>query len=453
MATCRLIWIGLLCLSAILVGCGTAPTPIIVYITTTPEPIETSVVRNVAAFPGPSPTPQGTPAPTDTPAPSAIPVTPSPTTAPVIPPDIPDNLPTLIQSRMGVQFHPFIDRDNWNQRLVDVAELGFDWIKIQIAWDEMEREPNVYNPIFYEYAQRIQWASYVAGPRKVLISIAKAPNWARPAGYNDQLDGPPANPDDLARFITTLLTLVKPEDNRITAIEIWNEPNLEREWNGLPMNGAEYMRLFAVAYNTIKSMAPNIQVITAGLAPVGAGVPGSVSDRAFLQQMYDAGLANYTDVKIGAHPFPWANPPDERCCNATRGWADNPVFFFQDTLFDYHDIIQRNRHATQIWVTEFGWGTYHRIGINGADAAPPDEAAFFSLLTEKQQAEYTIRAFQLLQQPPLSDFIEVAFLWNLNFAVLEGAIEQRQEQAGYSIFNASGQPRLIYFYLRHSPRQ
>jgi hypothetical protein len=209
------------------------------------------------------------------------------------------------------------------------------------------------------------------------------------------------------------------------------------------------MTYFRAAYNAIREVAPNITVVTAGLAPVG-DVSGAVSDRRFLQQMYDAGLAQFPDVKVGVHPYGWGNPPDERCCGSPspRGWADNRVFFFQDTLYDYIEIMQRNNHASKLWNTEFGWGTYRGVGPGGADLPAPAAVGQFELVDSKQQAEYSLRAFALLQQPPLSDWVEVSFLWNLNFALIGDILTAPQEQMGYSLLDASGYPRLIYRYFQ-----
>jgi len=41
------------------------------------------------------------------------------------------------------------------------------------------------------------------------------------------------------------------------AIEVWNEPNIDREWPTGQVNGANYTQLLAVAYNAIKSANPN----------------------------------------------------------------------------------------------------------------------------------------------------------------------------------------------------
>lgn len=73
----------------------------------------------------------------------------------------------------------------------------------------------------------------------VLVSLAKAPNWAR----NSQIDeGPPEQPETLANSIHFLYQ--RGAGQLINAYEIWSEPNLIREWNGQPLNGYEYMRYF-----------------------------------------------------------------------------------------------------------------------------------------------------------------------------------------------------------------
>lgn len=512
----------LISLSLLLTACGSEePTPILVYITTTPDgnsaatdevlppsPSETSTFESTDdgqqilpspteqiqesstdtntpepsvtnepvevaqdsddsnVFPGNSPTPTVTdtttsePSATTTPLPTeSIPPTETsvpPTNTPEAPsfPNVPpaEELPVLTRSRMGLQLHPFIEQTDWDHLLGQTNQLGFGWIKIQLSWNQMEPNPGQFSDLFYAYVQRVQHANFAQ--LRVLLSVVNAPEWARPADVPPGTVGPPADPAALGRFLDAFIRETKPEDNRIGAIEIWNEPNLLREWHGAALDGGTYMTYFAAAYNAIKAVAPNITIVTAGLAPVGDGLPESVGDRTFLRQMYAAGLAQYTDVKIGVHPYGWGNPPDERCCTDVRGWADNPVFFFQDTIYDYLSIMQENGHDVQMWITEFGWGTYQGVGVGGADVQQlPGDAAFFVLNNPVQQAEYTLRAFELIQQPPLGDIVERAFLWNLNFATVPNAVNNALEQAGYSILDASGFGRPIYYYLLVSRRQ
>jgi hypothetical protein len=166
-----------------------------------------------------------------------------------------------------------------------------------------------------------------------------------------------------------------------------------------------------------------VPIITAGLAPTGNN-PGSVDDREFLRQMYAAGLANYPDVLIGIHPYSWANSPDAVCCG-TRGWDDDPHFFFADTLREYRSIIAAAGHNTRMWITEVGYATW-----DGFPNQPPPGSEWMRFNTMWDQANYTLRMVELAQT---SGDIENVILWNLNFAVLSGLVENADERIAYSM--------------------
>ena len=190
---------------------------------------------------------------------------------------------------------------------------------------------------------------------RILLSIAKAPYWSRNVDRGE--DGPPDDLNELHWFIHKLIETVGPY---IDAIEIWNEPNLRREWTGRPLSGGSYMELFRVGYEAARAYSPNIIVVTAGLAPTGNHAGVSVDDRAFLRQMYAAGLGDYADIKIGVHPYGWGNPPDFLCCDmwAGQGWDDKPQFFFRQTLQDYRTsspLMATTRHVGNgIWLGDLG---------------------------------------------------------------------------------------------------
>lgn len=89
------------------------------------------------------------------------------------------------------------------------------------------------------------------------------------------------------------------------AIEVWNEPNIDREWPAGQINGANYTQLLAPAYNAIKSANPNTLVISGAPAPTGyfgaAGCTGQgCNDDVFMQQMAQAGAGQYMDC-VGLH--------------------------------------------------------------------------------------------------------------------------------------------------------
>ena len=89
------------------------------------------------------------------------------------------------------------------------------------------------------------------------------------------------------------------------AIEVWNEPNIDREWPAGQINGANYTRLLAASFNAIKSRNGGTIVISGAPAPTGFfGAAGCTAqgcnDDVFMQQMAAAGATQYMDC-VGLH--------------------------------------------------------------------------------------------------------------------------------------------------------
>lgn len=389
---------------------------------------------------GPVISPDYTPPPTETPRPTEVPATatPTPTHTPARTPVATPLAawPALDPNSIGLQLYQNVERDDWGELLWHAGQLRAGWIKLQANWSFLQPGgPDDFGQEFALFQLQVQDADRQGF--KILVSVAKAPNWARPSNQNE--DGPPDNPQDLVNFINLLLEKVGPN---IDAIEIWNEPNLIREWTGaLPFSGAGYMQLFARAYAAIRAYSPDMIIVTAGLAPTGDS-NGSIDDRDFLLQMYTAGLGRYRDIAVGIHPYGWGNPPDTLCCHPfpDRGWDDDPHFFFLNNLNDYRAIMVANGHGdVQMWATEFGWATWE-----GVPSEPPQPWMDYN--STQDQAHYTMRALQIGQQ---RGDMGPMFIWNLNFAnnVL---VDQRHEIAAYSIFMPA-EIRPLYYALRDRP--
>ncbi len=434
-----------------------------------------------SASPSPSPAPAlGTPKPTSpfgavvdpnyTPPPTYTPL-PSPTfgngTLPP-PPTLPSSDGAILRADlMGVQIHTFLEDDNFSAMLDRAAELGVGWVKFQLPWKLYEPAQGEFSRFYHAMVLNVQRASLRGF--KTLISVAKAPDWARPEAVRGIEDGPPADPQHLAAFIAALVRDIKPEF--IDAIEIWNEANLIREWRGGTLSGGDYMRYFRAAYAAIldqqraqpSALKPNhrIVVITAGPAPTVTMPDGStLGDREWLQDLYNNGLASLSaegDIGIGVHSFGWANPPEARCCQATSGvtgWYEHPSFYFRETLDAYRQITLRNGHASaRLWVTEFGWATYDGLQRSDGTAAVADPYhGWQAFLNQEQQAAYILRAFRLAQSAPYNAFVAPMILWNLNFATLPDLVDNSREEAGFSLLDAQGRPRLAFYALRDAPK-
>src|SRR5690606_36487906 len=69
-------------------------------------------------------------------------------------------------------------------------------------------------------------------------------------GKQEQMGDYPAYINAIAEFVGGVAAL------GADAIEVWNEPNMDREWPADMINGATYTQLLAAAYNAIKSANP-----------------------------------------------------------------------------------------------------------------------------------------------------------------------------------------------------
>jgi polysaccharide biosynthesis protein PslG len=477
--------IVLLIVSLIGLGACIPGEPILVFITPTPSvptasPTSTStlpplptvtqgesvtdlptrepVVVGPVVGPGYTLQPSNTPRPTRTPLPTVPPRDvatrePQPPAEATAGPS-PTPPPQLNRDDVGIQLYTNLTREQWDQSLNETNFLNVGWIKVQFNWAFYQPQgPDPNFPLFREFEILMETAANNTD-KKILLSIAKAPQWTHPGQQGE--DAPPDDPQALADLINLMFTQSKIGQS-IDAIEVWNEPNLRREWDTQthPFSGAGYMRLFDAAYRAVRAHSSTVTLVTAGLAPTETlgNPPFSINDRDYLQQMYNAGLASngYTNIAVGAHPYGWANPPDARCCDPSpdRGWDEHPSFFFIETLDATRDIMNRNGHQdVQIWITEFGWGTWANI-----PSAVPVDSGFLAINTPDDQANYTLRALEIARD---RGDIGPVFLWNLNFAN-EMTVQNGQEIVAYSLLvpdlNQENMPiirRPLYFLLSNA---
>jgi len=339
------------------------------------------------------------------PAPTANPTT-NPTPDP--PPPPPN---TSSDFAYGFQIHPWAGAD-LQQAINATLGAGFTWIKIQVPWEMVEANGKGQ----YDWGAVDQVIDALHGSGlKVLVSVCKAPNWARSSTTNWDYDGPPANAQDLADFVGALAGRYK---GRVRAIEVWNEQNLAHEWGGEPLDANRYVTMLRVSYQAIKAQDPSIRVIAGGLTPTGVndGVL-AIDDVVYLGQMYRAGCKSYMDG-LGVHPSGYNNPPDASYGYqnpAEPAYKNHPSFFFQETMRRYRQVmLTYGDGGKDLWPTEFGW------------ASSPDPVAGYEYsanVTETEQAEYLVRALQMMKS---WGYVGPAFVWNLNFNVACPGTEQAQ---------------------------
>ncbi len=280
----------------------------------------------------------------------------------------------------------------------------------------------------------------------VLFSVVNAPEWAREPGFDGSVGGPPADPHTYAAFVGAMAGQFC--GTSLKAIEIWNEQNLHYEWGNKPLDPAEYMNLLKPAYASIKAACPEMLVISGALTPAGSNPPFAMDDFAYLEGMYQNGLAAYADG-IGAHPSGYNVPPsvrwEEACSviqqtgNTFNGACDTPhhSWSFRSTMEGYRNIMVVYGDANKrIWPTEFGWAAggafdprYAYANDNGFD----------------EQSARTVEAYTMMRN---WGWVGPAFLWNLNFRVVADGTEKAQ----WGIVGNDYQPLPVYHALKAMPK-
>jgi hypothetical protein len=311
-------------------------------------------------------------------------------------------------------------------------EMGFGWVKQNFAWRDIEGaakgEFNWYRP------DRIVEQANEAG-LKLLVRLDRHPLWSvenyLPAEQITE-NQPPYHYQDFGDFCHVLADRFR---GRIAAYQVWNEPNLSREWGEQPPNPAEYTALLHTCYEGIKTADPQAIVISAGLAPTGTQPPDAMPDTDFLQGMYDTGAANYFDA-LGVNAPGYKAPPEtspEEGANKAE-WGSGRWFVFRH-VEDLRQIMVMNGDANkQVVVLETGWmleqpyhTTYSWHGV-----------------TEQQQAEYLVNAYRYAREnwQPWIGLITTIYMAD------SGWKPDVHEQYWWAIVLPDGTPRQAYYALQ-----
>ncbi len=201
------------------------------------------------------------------------------------------------------------------------------------------------------------------------------------------------------------------------AIEVWNEPNLDREWPRGQISGAAYAGMLASAYQKIKQANRGVMVISAAPAPTGVDLPDRVMpDNRWLREMVAAGGLEHLDC-VGAHYNEGIVPPDQTTGDP-RG--DNYYTrYFYGMLNGYISITRR-----PICFTELGYLT--------ADGLPslPSYFSWAKEVTLQQQAAWLAQAAALASR---SGQVRLFIVWNVDFTHYGS-----DPQAGYAIIRPDG---------------
>lgn len=274
-----------------------------------------------------------------------------------------------------------------------MSAIGMSWVKVQIRHSPGANPGDAAGWINDAHARGF----------RILLGVVGAPQNVSDAYFQDY-----------AGYVGGLAAL------GADAIEVWNEPNLDREWPNGQVDPGYYTRLLAVSYNAIKSNNRNTLVISGALAPTGffGGCSAQgCDDLPYLRGMKSAGAASYMDC-VGAHynegiVSPRATSGDPRSEYYTR--------YFYGMVNTYYGAIGK-----PICFTELGYVT-----PDGYGPMPPGfEWGNNNSLGE--QAQWLADSISLAAG---SGKVRLVIVWNFNFRTDPGAPDPA---GGYAMLRPDG---------------
>lgn len=309
--------------------------------------------------------------------------------APEIPPlDLDDFAPDAVDIESdrvfpsltyGIQTFFWWDEMYRSLGLEHMQLLEFTHIRQVFAWADIEAvrydadDPRQY---LWSYADAMM-NDIEAHGIEVVARLGSAPEWAVVGPDEYDYNVPPYDTERLKAYCGAVAERYR---GRIAAYQIWNEPNLNREWGGYPPSPAAYATLLEMCANAVRAADPDAIIISAGLAPTGTRNELAMPHDEFLWGMYEAGASPHFDV-LGVHAPGYRSAPEADPANLDDG--DLPWMSFRHVEYFRAMMIANGDTHKQIAITETGWTI---------DPRPDSEYHWFSV-TPEQQGDYLQRAY------------------------------------------------------------
>lgn len=273
------------------------------------------------------------------------------------------------------------------------SEAGMTWIKVQIVFDSG--------------APDVGWIINSAHSNGIKVLLGVIGNRSR---FGDR-----------GYYPTYAAGVAAMAKQGADAIEIWNEPNLDREVGGANVSPENYTELLRQSYGAIKAANGGTLVIGGAAAPTGyfGGncTPNGCDDAPFLARARAAGAANYMDCQ-GAH---FNGSPNAPSVTSGGNPGGHPSWYFYGTLDTAYNNMGR-----PVCFTEMGYVT--KDGVMGS--LPPG-FEWGNGITLAQQAAWEAEVVTRSRQ---SGKVRMVIVWNANFHKQDG----NDPQVAYSIFRPDG---------------
>jgi polysaccharide biosynthesis protein PslG len=306
--------------------------------------------------------------------------------------------------------------------MISIAGIG--WIKEGFPWSEIEPSPESYwDP---EY-QQDSWLKYDAivelaerhGVR-VIARLDHTPAWARleGSGYHT----PPDNVEYFGRFVEAF---VERYQGRVQYIQIWNEPNLAREWGG-EIDPEGYFELLRESYVRAKQVDPNVVILSAPMAMTNETSARAIPEFDYWGALYELGASEYFDV-LTATGYGIDQPPQVEPAPDVISLRRIELL---RTIMDAHGDAEK-----AIWLTEYGW--------NASPELIPDEDLEWGRVSDEEQAEWTAKGIRWMDEN--WDWYGVSSIWYFRQV---GLIPPDAPEYYFAMVDLEFTPRQVYLSVR-----
>jgi spore germination protein YaaH len=204
------------------------------------------------------------------------------------------------------------------------------------------------------------------------------------------------------------------------AIEVWNEPNIDREWQIGQISPQAYTNLLCTSYNAIKGANPGTAVISAAPSPTGyfgGCSPNGCDDAPWMAGLRDAGAANCMDY-IGAHHNAGATAPSAR--SGHPAGTHHSWYFLPQTELYYNTF----GGARKLFYTEMGYASQEGV---------PTFSDWFGWARGTNNAQQAAWLAEAVQLSVSSGMVRCIIVWNIDY-VRYGD----DPQDGYAIVRPGG---------------
>lgn len=217
-----------------------------------------------------------------------------------------------------------------------IKNSGMGIVRDEINWDVYEKEKGVYK-LLDNHIRELE------ALKKKDIDVLLILGFSNPL-YVKRENGAgknyPVSKEELKAFYDYVFNLVKDTKDYVKYYEVWNEYNHSSQ----NLTTEEYVNILKTAYRAAKSANPDCKIVGMALC--------SVNPVKELEKAIELGAMDYMDI-VSTHYY--------SVNEQNRGPEKS---YLNTELGDIKNLCQDK----ELWLTEIGWGTYHK-GLSDIEGA------------------------------------------------------------------------------------